>query len=243
MKSILDIAACRSFFLSVYGEDEVIASIFDRGAANYIVKPFSPMELATRIRAAQRGRLPPALVDLLRRSPPWPGTASCFPAPTATNDNCPLRHSPADCYIVRIRRLRKGIPSSTRRRNLASLSHPQPPHAPGRSVRQRTSTRQLTVADMPENEYDDSNAAARPLSRPFGVCNPLTHVTKVPTSVARPTPTRSDPGRSQGTPPEPVPVPATQSRRWRHRPWFLPQPPSFPRRRSGPFSLEGRRLG
>ena len=32
-----------------------------------------------------------------------------------TDDNCPLRHSPADCYIVHIRRLRKDIPSFPRR--------------------------------------------------------------------------------------------------------------------------------
>ena len=151
--------------------------------------------------------------------------------PKGNDDNCPLRHSPAGCYIVHIRRSSESRRRSREGGNLASLSHPQPPHAPGRSVRQRTSTRQLTVADMPENEYDDSNAAAKdPVPSP-DVCNPLTHATKVPTSVARPTPTRSDPGRSQGTPPEPVPVPTTQSRRWRHRPWFLPQPPLFPRRR------------
>ena len=115
-----------------------------------------------------------------------------------TNDNCPLRHSPADCYIVRIRpsreggdplalweragvRVRKGMERNGTKRNriksFATLGHssvvpvqtrtshpcpiPNPPHAPGRSVRQRTSTRQLTVADMPENEYDDSNAAAK----------------------------------------------------------------------------------
>ena len=109
----------------------------------------------------------------------------------------------------------------------ASLSRPrsQPPR-PGRSARQTTTTRQLTVADMPKSEYDDSNAAARPRFRPVArvthLHTPQTPVPKVPTSVARPTPTRSDPGRSQGTPPEPVPVPATQSRRWRHR------LPSFP---------------
>ena len=91
-----------------------------------------------------------------------------------------------------------------------------------RSAQQTTSPRQLPVANVPISEYDDSNAAARPRFRPPGVRNPLTHATKVPTSVARPTPTRSDPGRSQGTPPEPVPVPATQSRRWRHRPPLFP---------------------
>ena len=46
-------------FLSVYGHDETIARAFDMGAADYLVKPFSPTELAARIRAAIRKRLNP----------------------------------------------------------------------------------------------------------------------------------------------------------------------------------------
>ena len=41
-------------FLSAYGQDQVIARAFDMGAADYVVKPFSPAELAARIRAALR---------------------------------------------------------------------------------------------------------------------------------------------------------------------------------------------
>ena len=41
-------------FLSVYGQDETIARALDLGAADYIVKPFSPTELVARIRAALR---------------------------------------------------------------------------------------------------------------------------------------------------------------------------------------------
>ncbi len=41
-------------FLSAYGQEEVIARAFDAGAADYVVKPFSPTELAARIRAALR---------------------------------------------------------------------------------------------------------------------------------------------------------------------------------------------
>ena len=70
---------------------------------------------------------------------------------------------------------------------------PGPTPRYGRSAQQTTKTRQLPVADVPKNEYDDSNAAARPRFRPLGVCNPLTHVPKVPASVARPT-TQSRPG-------------------------------------------------
>ena len=48
-------------FLSVYGQDETVARALDMGAADYLVKPFSPTELAARIRAALRKRLDPFL--------------------------------------------------------------------------------------------------------------------------------------------------------------------------------------
>ena len=41
-------------FLSIYGQDDTIARAFDMGATDYVVKPFSPTELAARIRAALR---------------------------------------------------------------------------------------------------------------------------------------------------------------------------------------------
>ena len=56
MQGILEIADLPVIFLSVYGQDEVIARAFDTGAADYVVKPFSPTELAARIRAALRRR-------------------------------------------------------------------------------------------------------------------------------------------------------------------------------------------
>ncbi|MDE0231543.1 MAG: ATP-binding protein [bacterium] len=56
MKDILDVADVPVIFLSVYGRDETIARAFDTGAADYVVKPFSPTELSARIRAALRKR-------------------------------------------------------------------------------------------------------------------------------------------------------------------------------------------
>ena len=41
-------------FLSAYGQESIIARAFDNGAADYVVKPFAPTELAARIRAALR---------------------------------------------------------------------------------------------------------------------------------------------------------------------------------------------
>ena len=56
MKNILDKSALPVIFLSAYGQENVIAKAFDMGAADYVVKPFSPTELAARIRSALRQR-------------------------------------------------------------------------------------------------------------------------------------------------------------------------------------------
>ena len=47
-------------FLSGYGRDETIARALEAGAADYIVKPFSPTELVARIQAALRKEEGPA---------------------------------------------------------------------------------------------------------------------------------------------------------------------------------------
>ena len=41
-------------FISAYGRDETVAKALEAGAADYIVKPFSPTELVARVRAALR---------------------------------------------------------------------------------------------------------------------------------------------------------------------------------------------
>ena len=46
-------------YISGYGRDETIARALDSGAADYIVKPFSPTELVARVRAALRRRAEP----------------------------------------------------------------------------------------------------------------------------------------------------------------------------------------
>ena len=56
MKDILAVGDLPVIFLSVYGREEVIARAFDMGAVDCVVKPFSPTELAARIRAALRRR-------------------------------------------------------------------------------------------------------------------------------------------------------------------------------------------
>ena len=43
-------------FVSAYGQGELVTKALDMGAVDYVVKPFSPSELAARIRAAMRQR-------------------------------------------------------------------------------------------------------------------------------------------------------------------------------------------
>ena len=59
MKDILKSEDVPVIFLSVYGQDDVVARALDMGASDYVVKPFSPTELVARIRAALRKRFAP----------------------------------------------------------------------------------------------------------------------------------------------------------------------------------------
>ena len=63
MKSILRWQNVPVIFLSMYGQDDLVARALDMGAADYVVKPFSPTELAARIRAALRKRAAPHLAE------------------------------------------------------------------------------------------------------------------------------------------------------------------------------------
>ena len=56
MRSVPELAEVPVIFISGYGNDETVARALELGAADYIVKPFSPTELVARIRAALRRR-------------------------------------------------------------------------------------------------------------------------------------------------------------------------------------------
>ena len=56
MGQMVTIADVPVIFLSAYGRDDLIARAFEMGAADYVVKPFSPTELSARIKAALRSR-------------------------------------------------------------------------------------------------------------------------------------------------------------------------------------------
>ena len=63
MKEILEISEVPIIFLSAYGQEDIVAKAFDMGAADYVVKPFSPTELAARIRATLRKQTASGLAE------------------------------------------------------------------------------------------------------------------------------------------------------------------------------------
>ena len=54
MESVPELADVPVIVISGYGRDETVARVLEAGAADYIVKPFSPTELTARVRAALR---------------------------------------------------------------------------------------------------------------------------------------------------------------------------------------------
>ena len=55
MQSIFEDVELPVIFLSAYGHEDAVARALDAGAADYVVKPFTPTELMARVRAALRG--------------------------------------------------------------------------------------------------------------------------------------------------------------------------------------------
>ena len=59
MEHLPELADLPVIFVSAYGRDETVARALGAGAADYIVKPFSPTELIARVRAALRKHAEP----------------------------------------------------------------------------------------------------------------------------------------------------------------------------------------
>ncbi|WP_420611084.1 ATP-binding protein [Candidatus Poriferisodalis sp.] len=82
MNDTPELADIPIIFVSGYGRDETIARALHNGAADYIVKPFSAIELVARVQAALRGRTQPQTyrrgdlsVDFARRQVSLAGQA------------------------------------------------------------------------------------------------------------------------------------------------------------------------
>lgn len=54
LQSVPELAELPVILITAYGRDETIARAFELGVQDYVVKPFSPTELAARVRAAPR---------------------------------------------------------------------------------------------------------------------------------------------------------------------------------------------
>ena len=61
MQSVPELSGIPVIFLSGYGRDRIVAQALEAGAADYVVKPFSPTELVARIRSALRWQISPQL--------------------------------------------------------------------------------------------------------------------------------------------------------------------------------------
>ena len=59
METVPELADLPVIFISAYGRDETIVRALEAGAADYLIKPFSPTELTARMRAVLRRRADP----------------------------------------------------------------------------------------------------------------------------------------------------------------------------------------
>ena len=59
MQSVPELADLPVIFISAYGREETVVKALEAGAADYIVKPFSPAELTARVQAVLRQRAEP----------------------------------------------------------------------------------------------------------------------------------------------------------------------------------------
>ena len=64
MRTLPGLADLPVIFVSAYGEGDTVARALEAGAADYIVKPFSPAELAARVALALRRQSPPAALRI-----------------------------------------------------------------------------------------------------------------------------------------------------------------------------------
>ncbi len=64
METVPELADLPVIFISAYGRDETVARALEKGAADYLVKPFSATELTARVQAALRKHAGPETFTL-----------------------------------------------------------------------------------------------------------------------------------------------------------------------------------
>ena len=101
MERIREIADLPVVLVSAYGGDETIARALESGAADYLVKPFSPTELTARVRAVLR-----------RQAQPQPfvvnDLAICFERRTVTVAGRPVELTATEYELLRALSLSAG---------------------------------------------------------------------------------------------------------------------------------------
>ncbi|MDE2803850.1 MAG: response regulator, partial [Gemmatimonadota bacterium] len=95
MEQVPELADLPVVFISAYGRDETIARALEAGAADYIVKPFSPTELTARVRAALRGRAEPARFEL-------GGLSIDYPTRRVTVSGRPVKLTATEYEVLRV---------------------------------------------------------------------------------------------------------------------------------------------
>ena len=88
-------------FISAYGRDETVARALERGAADYLVKPFSATELVARIQAALRKKAGPETFVL-------GGLAVDYEARRVTVDERPVSLTATEFKLLRLLTLNAG---------------------------------------------------------------------------------------------------------------------------------------
>ncbi len=95
MERIPELSTLPVIFISGYGKDEMIARVLKIGAADYIVKPFSPTELVARVQAALRRR------DEAPRSFRLGGLGIDYEKRRVTLDGLPIRLTAIEYKLLR----------------------------------------------------------------------------------------------------------------------------------------------
>ena len=200
MQNVPELAELPVIFISGYGRDETIARALEAGAADYIVKPFSPTEPDGAGSGRRCAGAPTPSRSCWATWPstttggwsPWPGARSSSPPPS-TSCSAPSRSTPRTGHDLRDAaepglgragqrrhqgraRLRETAPPEARRRRGEpgldlQRARRRLPHAPaGRPGRALTST--APTSGNPDLRHPAAAGRDRALPLPLGVRRP-----------------------------------------------------------------------